>query len=91
MTGEVQTIETVVAGRYAELLDEARRAWLAVGILVTVEADLRVRLTDAVDSTLVYALLTGGLYFGLSCYLEELLDEPSFDVSQIRTDLLSAL
>lgn len=91
MTGEMPSIEAVVVERYTEILDEARRAWMSVGVNVTVGPDLGVTLTDAADSTLTFGRMTGGMYFGLSCYLQELLNAPVADPSQIRAELLSAL
>ncbi|WP_150954645.1 hypothetical protein [Microbacterium testaceum] len=91
MVDGVTGVERIVSARYAELPDDARRAWSAVGINVRVNANLEFVLTDDTNPTLRYATVRGGMYFGLSCYLQELLDAPDADASQIRHSLISAL
>ena len=91
MSDGARFVQRLVAVRYDEILDQARRGWLSVGVDVLVGPDLGVTLTDAGDGRLILARMTGGMYFGLSCYLQELIDAPDADPSQIRVDLFSAL
>lgn len=83
--------ERAVVAYYTGLVDEAHRAWRAVGIVATSVDDHGVLLSDSSDPNRVYAHLTGGMFFGLSCYLQEVLSAAEADAVRVRADLLGRL